>query len=175
MVKYLFFIAVVTSSLLTPSNHVVNNRWNTSFLHVYYTCKYTGVIKQCCSSPYISSRQTTLIADISSQPSGTPRNISIPDNAWDGSKGSFSTTLNFTAGQSFILTMSDATGFGTGGNSDLLTVGGSANNAQCNTTSPGSSFSFQSSSAIQQCGTYTISGFSDAPQRKFDKSIFIIA
>ncbi|PVG02305.1 hypothetical protein CPB86DRAFT_780727 [Serendipita vermifera] len=96
-------------------------------------------------------------------PSGTPRNISIPESAWDGSKGSFFTTLNLTAGQSFVLTMSDATGFGTGGNSDLLTVGG-ASNAQCNTTNPGTSFSFQGSSTIEQCGTYTINSLSDVPQ-----------
>ncbi|KAG9053156.1 hypothetical protein FS842_008606, partial [Serendipita sp. 407] len=95
-------------------------------------------------------------------PSGTPRNISAPEDAWNGVEGSYSFTLNLTAGQNFILSMSDATGFGAGGNSDLLSVGGSSTNAQCNTTDPGAPFTFRFATAIEQCGQYLFSDYSAA-------------
>ncbi|KAG8806848.1 hypothetical protein FRC18_005867 [Serendipita sp. 400] len=95
-------------------------------------------------------------------PSGTPRNISAPEDAWNGVEGSYSFTLNLTAGQNFILSMSDATGFGAGGNSDLLSVGGSSTNAQCNTTDPGAPFTFRFATAIEQCGQYSFSDYSAA-------------
>lgn len=74
-----------------------------------------------------------------------------------------------TAGSRFILTMSDATGFGTGGNSDILNVGSSSMGAQCNTTDPGSNLSFQLESNLQQCGQYDISNYSAAVQRMYHK------
>jgi hypothetical protein len=96
-------------------------------------------------------------------------NVSIPDNAWDGSSntGTYSATLNMTAGSSFIITMSDATGFGTGGNSDILNVGSSSSGNQCNTTNPGSNVSLQLEDGIQQCGQSTISDYSAAAQRMY--------
>lgn len=107
------------------------------------------------------------------QPSGTPWSVPIPDEAWSGSSGSFTTTLNYTAGQSFILTMSDLYGFGTGGNSDLLLVGGGTTNSQCNTTSPSALFSFQTPSKVQQCGNYLFSGYDTATQREPSSSTLI--
>jgi len=107
------------------------------------------------------------------KPSGTPRSIPIPGGAWDGSSGSFTTTLNYTTGQSFILTMSDANGFGTGGNSDLLFVGSGVTNTQCNTTNLGAAFSFQVPSNIQQCGSYLFSGYDAATPREPSTSLHI--
>jgi hypothetical protein len=100
------------------------------------------------------------------KPSGTPRNISIPDVAYSSGNGAFSTTLDLAAGRNFILTMSDATGWGTGGSSDLLTVGASESQSQCNLTDPSTAFTFQVSSNLQQCGSYSIGGYSGAVQRK---------
>jgi hypothetical protein len=62
--------------------------------------------------------------------------------------------------------MSDADGFGTGGNSDLLLVGGGTTNTQCNTTSPNAAFSFQTPLDAQQCGSYLFSGYDGAIQRE---------
>lgn len=67
---------------------------------------------------------------------GTPRNISIPDSAYSGGEGSYSTTLPFPASQKFVATMSDATAFGSGGATELL-VTGSSLGGSCNTTDPG--------------------------------------
>jgi hypothetical protein len=81
------------------------------------------------------------------------RNISIPDSAYDprSQKGSFTTQLTFDAGIQFLLTMSDGSGFGTGGISALLTTGSSQSNTSCNTTQPAPDFLFQLNTALQQC------------------------
>ncbi|KAG6814092.1 hypothetical protein H0H92_003139 [Tricholoma furcatifolium] len=59
--------------------------------------------------------------------------------------------------------MSDATGFATGGTSDVLTTGTSLGGS-CNTTDPGVAFSFELNSALQQCGPYVINGYTGAVQ-----------
>ena len=41
------------------------------------------------------------------------------------------------AKQNFMASMADASGFGSGGASDILQVGSSISNANCNTTDPG--------------------------------------
>ncbi|CAG7846699.1 SubName: Full=Uncharacterized protein {ECO:0000313/EMBL:CCA71506.1} [Serendipita indica DSM 11827] len=61
--------------------------------------------------------------------------------------------------------MSDSTGFGTGGNSDLLLVGDGTTGTQCNTTDPSADLSVQFASTLQQCGQYTFSGYSNASER----------
>ncbi|KAG8808097.1 hypothetical protein FRC17_004127 [Serendipita sp. 399] len=58
--------------------------------------------------------------------------------------------------------MSDGSGFGAGGNSDLLSVGGSTTNAQCNTNDPDAAFSFQSATRIEQCGRYSFNNYNAA-------------
>ena len=45
--------------------------------------------------------------------------------------------LQIQATSQFLLTMSDATGFNSGGTTPLLTVGASVGGKSCNTTSPG--------------------------------------
>ena len=45
--------------------------------------------------------------------------------------------LQMQATAQFLLTMSDATGFNSGGTSHVLTVGPSKGGSSCNTTGPG--------------------------------------
>lgn len=60
--------------------------------------------------------------------------------------------------------MSDATGFGTGGTSGLLTAGINSNSPSCNTTDPGTDFTYELNSALQQCRPYTWEGYETAVQ-----------
>ncbi|KAG7450590.1 uncharacterized protein BT62DRAFT_524146 [Guyanagaster necrorhizus] len=94
---------------------------------------------------------------------GTPRNISIPDSAYSSGKGTYETQIPFSSGQKFVMVMSDASGFGAGGATELLTVGSSLGGS-CNTTDPGVDFSFELNSALQQCRTYTFSAYTSAVQ-----------
>ncbi|KAF9463834.1 hypothetical protein BDZ94DRAFT_1257555 [Collybia nuda] len=63
----------------------------------------------------------------------------------------------------FLLTMSDATGYGTGGTTDVLVTGASVGGV-CNTQDPGVDFPFQLNLALQQCRPYVFSGYADAQQ-----------
>ncbi|OAX35607.1 hypothetical protein K503DRAFT_828531 [Rhizopogon vinicolor AM-OR11-026] len=90
-------------------------------------------------------------------------NISVPASAFSNGKGSYSISqFPFTTGTQFLLTMSDNTGFGTGGTSTVLTVGSPVANNNCNITSPSLDFCFSTASTIQQCNDYTFSGYDDA-------------
>jgi len=60
--------------------------------------------------------------------------------------------------------MSDGTGFGSGGTSQILTVGSSVTGASCNTTDPGTGFTYELPSALQQCDSYTFDGYDNATQ-----------
>jgi hypothetical protein len=82
---------------------------------------------------------------------GTPRNISIPDSAFSNGKGSYETQLDFPATHQILLAMSDSTGFGAGGTTNVLTVGPSVGGSSCNTTDPGVDFTFELNDALQQC------------------------
>lgn len=82
-----------------------------------------------------------------------PRNISVPSTAFNNNQGSYQISpIPFTNGTKFLLTMSDATGFGTGGTSELLTVGTPVGSASCNTSNPALLYSFSLPSSLQQCG-----------------------
>ncbi|KAF4605149.1 hypothetical protein EYR40_003932 [Pleurotus pulmonarius] len=95
---------------------------------------------------------------------GTARNVSIPAAAFSNGAGTFKTQLPFEATKQYVLTMSDATGFGTGGYSPLRTVGAAAGGATCNTVDPGVAFNFELNLALQQCRPYTFSGYDRAIQ-----------
>lgn len=58
--------------------------------------------------------------------------------------------MPFPQNKKLLLTMSDATGFNTGGTSDLVTVGASQGGS-CNTTDIGTSFFYQLNTALVQC------------------------
>ncbi|KAG8746694.1 hypothetical protein FRC10_003998 [Ceratobasidium sp. 414] len=97
----------------------------------------------------------------------TPHNLTIPDSAYNGTHGSYTTTLRVTGQASqrrFLLTMSDTTGFGTGGTSGLLTAGVDGNSQSCNLTDPGTDFTYQLNSALQQCRPYRWEGYTGAVQ-----------
>ncbi|KAF8140320.1 hypothetical protein EV363DRAFT_341458 [Boletus edulis] len=92
-----------------------------------------------------------------------PRNISVPSTAFSNKQGSYQISpIPFTSGKQFFLTMSDATGFGTGGISELLTVGEPVNGASCNTTNPTLAYSFSLPSSLQQCSSYVFNGYDGA-------------
>ncbi|TFK56983.1 hypothetical protein OE88DRAFT_1650518 [Heliocybe sulcata] len=95
---------------------------------------------------------------------GTPRNISIPSSAFSNGRGSYKTQVPFTSNHKLVIAMSDATGFGSGGVSDLVNVGQSVGNVNCNTTDPGVDFDYQLNTALQQCRPYTFSEYTGAVQ-----------
>ncbi|KAG9314308.1 hypothetical protein JVU11DRAFT_5097 [Chiua virens] len=92
-----------------------------------------------------------------------PRNLSIPSTAFSQNQGSYQISpIPFLKGTQFVLTMSDATGFGTGGTSGLFTVGELAGSASCNTTGPSLPFTFGLPSSLQQCSSYVFNDYSGA-------------
>ncbi|KAH7929312.1 hypothetical protein BV22DRAFT_1057011 [Leucogyrophana mollusca] len=94
-----------------------------------------------------------------------PRNISVPSSSFSNNAGSYTIPqLPFANKTRFLLTMSDATGFGTGGTSNVLTVGDPVGNNNCNTTNPAVAFTFDLNNALQQCQPYTFSGYNGAVQ-----------
>ncbi|KNZ78538.1 hypothetical protein J132_00396 [Termitomyces sp. J132] len=94
---------------------------------------------------------------------GTQRNVSIPTTAFNNGAGSFTFQLPFPSGKQFVITMSDATGYGSGGTTNLQTTGASQGGL-CNTTDPGTDFQFELNSALQQCRPYFFSNYGGAIQ-----------
>lgn len=82
---------------------------------------------------------------------GSQRVFNVPDSAFSNGAGSFSTQLQLAQEQQFLVTMSDATGFATGGISPVLSVEAATGGAACNTTDPGPAFVFSDDDALQQC------------------------
>jgi hypothetical protein len=148
-----------SKSMLTLAQYALHHAGGTAPFYLLITPVSSWYLPRCLLDQ--------LLITSTRKPSGTPRNISIPNVAYSNENGAFSTTLDLAAGRNFILTMSDATGWGTGGSSDLLTVGASESQSQCNLTDPTTAFTFQVSSNLQQCGSYSISGYSGAVQRKY--------
>lgn len=95
----------------------------------------------------------------------TLHNISVPDSAFSNGKGSYSISqLPLKSGTQFLLTMSDATGFGSGGTTNVLIVGAPVANNNCNTTITSPDFTFELPSALTQCNGYTFSNYDGAVQ-----------
>lgn len=116
------------------------------------TCRRSGSVwappDPCESTCYRSRNRYT---DQYEQRYGTPRNLSIPVDAFSNGQGTLTTQLALPENQEFLITMSDSTGFGSGGTSPLLTVGPPVSGTNCNTTDPGTSFTFSLPNALQQC------------------------
>ncbi|KAK7064282.1 methionine vitamin-b12 [Favolaschia claudopus] len=92
---------------------------------------------------------------------GAPLNISIPST---DASGTFSTVVPFNSSDQLVLTLSDASGFGSGGSSKLLKVGNSLGGT-CNLTEPVLPFTWDDNSRpLVQCQTYTFSGYGRAVQ-----------
>ncbi|KAG2369388.1 hypothetical protein BDR07DRAFT_1604686 [Suillus spraguei] len=94
-----------------------------------------------------------------------PQNISVPESAFSNGKGSYTISqLPFWNGTQFLLTMSDATAFGSGGTSPVLKVGNPVAKNNCNTTGPSVDFTFDLPSSLQQCNGYTFDDYDNAVQ-----------
>ncbi|EIN04023.1 hypothetical protein PUNSTDRAFT_123068 [Punctularia strigosozonata HHB-11173 SS5] len=97
-------------------------------------------------------------------PLQVPINISIPDSAFSNGAGRFSTQLPLAAKTQFLMTLSDSTGFGSGGTTEVLTVGSSISGASCDTTGAKADFTFELDNALQQCRPFTFGNYNDAVQ-----------
>ncbi|KAF8269357.1 hypothetical protein EI94DRAFT_1829017 [Lactarius quietus] len=94
---------------------------------------------------------------------GTQRVFNIPASAFSNGVGSYSTQLQLAQEQQFLASMSDATGFATGGISPLLTVQAQTpQSSSCNTVDPGPQFVYSLDVALQQCQPYTFSNYTGA-------------
>jgi hypothetical protein len=75
----------------------------------------------------------------------------VPSSAFSNDQGYYSILqLPLMEETQFLLTMSDGTGFGTGGTTTLLTVGAPVANNNCNTEGS-QDFYFQLPLALKQC------------------------
>ncbi|KAG1850986.1 hypothetical protein C8R48DRAFT_368412 [Suillus tomentosus] len=84
------------------------------------------------------------------------QNISVSASAFSNGKGSYSIPqLMLSSTTSFVLTMSDATGFGSGGTTNEFTVGNSAANNDCGATDPKPPYTFDLS-PLTQCSPFTL-------------------
>lgn len=92
-----------------------------------------------------------------------PLFYSVPSTAYSGNKGSYTISqLSLPQGTPFVLTMSDATGFATGGTSSVIVVG-SPTTSSCNTTSPYIPYTFSlSPNTPQQCASSVFSAYQGA-------------
>ncbi|KAF7339523.1 Methionine vitamin-b12 [Mycena sanguinolenta] len=91
---------------------------------------------------------------------GVPRNISIPSTDVNGT---FSTPVPLSTGDQAVLALSDATGFGSGGTSQLLKVGNSLGGS-CNTTSPALAYTYTLNSPLVQCQSFPFTDYGSAVQ-----------
>ncbi|KAG2159791.1 uncharacterized protein EDB93DRAFT_1074314 [Suillus bovinus] len=94
-----------------------------------------------------------------------PQNISVPASAFSNGKGSYTISpLSFWNDTQFLLTMSDATAFGSGGTSPVLKVGNPVGKNNCNTTGASLDFTFDLPTSLQQCNGYTFDEYDNAVQ-----------
>ncbi|KAF8846315.1 hypothetical protein BDN67DRAFT_1019991 [Paxillus ammoniavirescens] len=92
-----------------------------------------------------------------------PRTVVVPSTAFSNNQGSYQISqLPLTNGTRFLLTMSDATGFGTGGTTNLLTVASQVGGASCDTSAPTLAFDFSLPSSLQQCSPYVFDAYNGA-------------
>ncbi|KAF7347889.1 Methionine vitamin-b12 [Mycena venus] len=121
-----------------------------------------GGREQVITSPLIPVGAPTapgdLFSEIISQIFGVPRNISISSTDVDGT---FSTVMPLNASDQVVLTLSDSTGFGSGGSTQILKVGPSTGES-CNLTAPALPFTFGPDTAPTQCQKYTFIDFAGA-------------
>jgi hypothetical protein len=103
---------------------------------------------------------------------GTQQVFNIPAAAFSNGAGSYSTVLQLAQEQQILVTMSDATGFATGGISPLLTVQAqTSQSSNCNTVDPSPQFFYSLDFALQQCRPYK---FSQYPQAVLPVTIYAL-
>ncbi|KAG0709444.1 hypothetical protein DFH29DRAFT_793805, partial [Suillus ampliporus] len=86
------------------------------------------------------------------------QSILVPESAFSNGKGSYSIPqLSLASGTTFLLTMSDATAFGSGGTTTILTVGPPIAKNNCNTTLSSPPYTFElSPEPLQQRSQFTV-------------------
>ncbi|KAG1850872.1 hypothetical protein F4604DRAFT_1922057 [Suillus subluteus] len=94
----------------------------------------------------------------------TYQNYSVPSSAFSNGQGSYSISqLSLSTGTSFLLTMSDATGFGSGGTTNMSFVGNPVANNNCNTTVLSTPYMWELSPLpLLQCSQFTVATGSGA-------------
>ncbi|KZT06014.1 uncharacterized protein LAESUDRAFT_759898 [Laetiporus sulphureus 93-53] len=91
-----------------------------------------------------------------------PYIYSIPSSSYSNGDGSYKTQLTVAENTSVLAIMSDANGFGTGGVSEIITVG--AGSSSCNTTVQSVDYYFDTDMALDQCREYSFSAYTGAVQ-----------
>ncbi|KAJ7169814.1 hypothetical protein C8R46DRAFT_1090110 [Mycena filopes] len=89
-----------------------------------------------------------------------PRNITIPSTDVDGT---FSTQVPYHASSRLAISLSDSTGFASGGTTTLLQVGKSLSGTQCNTTAP-DHFTYGTPDSLNQCQPFLFNDYSTGVQ-----------
>ncbi|KAG2075598.1 hypothetical protein BDR04DRAFT_1228557 [Suillus decipiens] len=91
-------------------------------------------------------------------------NYSVPTSAFSNGKGSYSISqLPFSTQTQFLLTMSDATGFGSGGTTNILIVGNQVGNNNCSTAVFSPLYEFELSPLpLTQCNRFNVTIHSGA-------------
>ncbi|KZW00634.1 hypothetical protein EXIGLDRAFT_745473 [Exidia glandulosa HHB12029] len=94
---------------------------------------------------------------------GNPTIVKLPDDAWNGNKGSYTIEqLSVAAGKEFIMTLYDKSGFVKGVNSPVLSVGSSLTNKTCDTTDKSPDFTYGAPDALTQCLNYRFTDYGTA-------------
>lgn len=89
------------------------------------------------------------------------RNIDIPSSAYNGTAGSYTFQLSLATQLTFLIVLSDSTGFGSLGTTEKLTV--NTGQSSCDTSTPSTAFNIAyNSTNLQQCRDFTFDGFSAA-------------
>ncbi|KAH9004372.1 hypothetical protein EDB86DRAFT_2888278 [Lactarius hatsudake] len=121
-----------------------------------FAVNWTGTVVLC-----LSSRPPCVHACF--QLKGTQQVFNIPASAFSNGVGSYSTVLQLAQEQQILVTMSDATGFATGGISPLLTVQAQTpQSPSCTPVNSAPQFFFSLDVALQQCRPYTFSQYPNA-------------
>ncbi|KAI9512804.1 hypothetical protein F5148DRAFT_1145794 [Russula earlei] len=95
---------------------------------------------------------------------GTPIVFNLNASTISNGVGSFVARLSLALNRQFLLVMSDATGFATGGISPLMTVQPPMPGDICNLTQPSPDFLFTVDPTLQQCRPFGFYSFSNAIQ-----------
>ncbi|KZT72811.1 hypothetical protein DAEQUDRAFT_762623 [Daedalea quercina L-15889] len=91
-----------------------------------------------------------------------PKTYSIPSSSYSNGQGSYQIQLALNASSQFVAVMSDASGFGSGGVSDMITVG--SGSSSCDRSLQAADFTFQANSALNQCRYFAFTDYTGATQ-----------
>ncbi|KIM21495.1 hypothetical protein M408DRAFT_18387 [Serendipita vermifera MAFF 305830] len=137
---------LLLSALVTPSN-----AFTFRFSSEPSQCGATSIVWQGGTPPY-----KVLLVPVDFMPQGTETRVIFDRTVTSGNELGFN--FPFPANSRFVAVMSDATGFGTGGTSPILTVA-SSNSSSCLPTTPSAPqfYLYLSPTTPTQCSPVTIS------------------